>query len=168
VIDADDDRLAALERRGRLVALVTVEVVVGLAIAAVVMVLLHTSSALEVSGSASVVRRYGVAAGLVLVGLFVVMARRGGVQRALLTTGGLAMVAALVVGVTPPGKPGPVADCHSVLGDFWGRHGDEDEGCYDLRRVQTVDVASTAGVGLVLLGGGTALSARPQRREPSA
>jgi hypothetical protein len=157
VIDADDDRLAQLERRGRLIGLVIVELVVGLSVAGVVLVMLNKPPTLY--ESASRVRHHGIAAVVVLTAVFVAVLWRAGMARALLVVGGLTLAAALIVGTLPPG--GGWARCRSVLGDFWGRRGDEDESCFDLRQVQKVDVASTAGAGLVLLGAGVALAAGP-------
>ena len=162
MIDADEDRLEALERRGRVVGLVIVELVLGLSMAAVVLLLLHSSPVLY--ASVSVVRRYGVVGMVAMGAVLVVVARRFGYQRALLATGGLVLAAAGVIGVMPH-YGGDSGGCRSVLGDFWGSHGDEDETCYDVRQVQTFDVASTAGVGLVLVGAGAALAGhRPTRK----
>lgn len=156
MIDVDDDRLEAMERRGRFVGLVIVELVVGLSLAAIVMVMLTTRPLLY--ESASRVSHHGIGAILVLSLLFVLMLWRLGLPRALLATGGLVLLLALVVGILPPGAR--AFRCPSVLGDFWNGRGANDETCFDLRQVQMLDVAWTAGVGLVLVGGGAALASR--------
>lgn len=153
-MDADDERLAAMERQGRFVGLVIVELVLGLSMAGAVMVMLTTAPILY--ESASRVRNHGLVATPFLTALFILLLRRAGLPRALLATGGLLFLTALVLGVLPPGQR--AERCPSVLGDFWGGPGANAETCFDLRQVQKYDVASTVGVGLLLAGAGAAFA----------
>lgn len=151
--------MAQMRRRGRLGALIVVELAFAAAIAGIWTWALTAWPLFDYWVVPSLLSRRGLVATVACAGLWLLVRRFTAGPVATLAVGLTVVAAGLGLGLAPIASGGQSGRCRSVLADV-GLHGDDQETCFDARASRASDVAIVISFGLVLSAVGCALVAR--------
>jgi hypothetical protein len=150
-------RTARLERRGRLLGLIAIQVAFVMAIVGVWTWALTSWPLFDYWVFPSSLPTYGLFGLAASIVLWSLLARQKGAELATLIVGVMVVVAGVGLGISPPVTPGGQSGwCKTVFGNV-GLHGDDREDCFDARAARADDVAIVLSFGLIVCAIGSFL-----------
>lgn len=150
--------MGRVERRGRRLGLISIQLAIALAIVGVWVPTLTAWPPFDYWVVPSLLPTYGLIGLTSSVFLWLVLLRFSGFRAATLIVGASIVLAGLGLGFSPITSGGHTGWCQSVLGNI-GLHGDDREDCFDARASRADDVAVVLTFGLLVTAVGSALVA---------